>query len=174
MELKINNVDLRYFYGEPLIDINRFAELFLMCLPYKDGVLDINENIAVGKLPIDYEDKISEYIDEIGGKEKTADLLDLDFYYYNTEAWFKELEHALNVYIFKCDFIKVNSKSDRNNNIISMPYTKILETLGKYDKDLIKKMLELTTSITTKKETDLERLGKMINTLGVSNKKEYR
>ena len=168
MGLRVNNVDLNYYYGEALISISRFAELFLACLPYEDGVLDINEFIVKGNLPLDYEDRISNYIDNVASKCDVCELIDLEFYYNNTELWFSELNHAINYYIYTNRDIKVDTITDFNTNTIRMPINKVFETMDKYDKSVISKMLKLTININKEEETELEHLGKLIKQIGVS------
>ena len=169
--MNMSRVDIRYFYGEPLISMNRFAELFLYSLAYQDGMLDLNESKVKAKLPLDYEDKIADYIDNVGNKEEISTLIDLDFYYNNTDIWYKEINSMLNYYVKKDKEIKIDSKSDKDNIIITMSAAKAFSVVDNYDKDIAKYMIDLTSYVNRKEETELERLGKMIEQVGIEKVK---
>ena len=167
----MSKVDIRYFYGEPLISMNRFAELFLASLAYEDGVLNINNPVVKVKLPFDYEDKIADYIDNVGNKEEVAKLIDLDFYYNNTDIWYDEINSMINYYIHKNNKISVDLKSDPENILITMPTGSAFNTMDKLDKDIAKNMIDLTSYINRKEETDFEHFRKLIEQVGIEKVK---
>ena len=171
MRLNMTSADISYFYGESLISLKRFAELFIISLAYNDGVLDFNGDKVQGKLPLDYEEKIEEYIEHVGDKKNIAQIVDLGFYSMNSNIWFEELGLLIDDYINEnSDSINVDVVKD-DYFLLTMPLDKVFSVMDKYDKEVAKNMIDLTTYINSKEETELERLGRMINQVGLEKPK---
>ena len=42
----MNIVDYTYLYGDTLIDSYHFVELFIACMQYKEGVIDVDKDFS--------------------------------------------------------------------------------------------------------------------------------
>ena len=170
----MNTVDYSYLFGETLLSIDNFAELFLACSEFDDGVLDINRKMVYTELPFEYEDIIDDCMynteeENINIVAKLCPIIDVDLYYNNANKWHKNMYKSLNKYIFENKDIYVKIDEEKNANIIGLPTKKVFEIINKYDNDIVNSMMYLTNYIKNNKENELTKLKKMIDSTGGVN-----
>ena len=172
----MNTVDYSYLYGITLLNIDNFAELFLACSVFKDGVLDINREMVYTRLPFEYEDNMDDFLHNVNDLDinilsKVYTIVDVDSYYKSERKWHESLDESFTKYLTNNRDVYIRHDEDNEENIIGMPTKKVFEILNKYDNDMIESMMLLTSYAKDEELDEVTKLKKLIDSTGGVNRK---
>ena len=148
--------ELNKFYGEPLINQDKFAELIITSIGY--GKAKDREAITTFEIPADFIDRLNCYFEgefnEVNRFRDLTKLVDVDLYFNNRDFWNETFNEAIKRFFMDNRNFKASMDPDTDDVIVSCPTYKLSQKLEQFPRELINPASQIASFI--ENEDDLE------------------